>query len=215
MISLRRSVAPSLRRCPPLCCLAITLATAGCETYRIEYHRRPAYYKSAAVGQLEDEVTLEDGTVLIFTSRGGEPRTDDSDGEPGERFQIRQELDDGTIVLRAFLPQHVLANTMTCLRNQEYELIWEQLLAERTKHSYELSEMGYEEFAGFFQANRMELAATLTRLMLGLSRGESFMENVGGGVVRFRFHPRIAPQFEFKSAEVIGEGGGLKLLMIQ
>ncbi len=195
--------------------LAITLATAGCETYRIEYHRRPAYYKSAATGQLEDEVTLEDGTVLIFTSRGGEARTDGSDGEPGERFQIRQELDDGTIVLRAFLPQHVLANTMTCLRNQEYELIWEQLLAERTKHSYELSEMGYEEFAGFFRANRMELAATLTRLMLGLSRGESFMENVGGGVVRFRFHPRIAPQFEFKTAEVIGEGGGLKLLIIK
>ena len=75
--------------------------------------------------------------------------------------------------------------------------------------------MGYEEFAAFFQANRMELAATLTRLMLGLSRGESFMKNVGGGVVLFSFHPRIAPQFEFKTAEVVGEGGSLKLLMIQ
>jgi len=196
-------------------CVAITLATVGCETYRVEYHRRPAYYKNAAIGQLEDEIILEDGTVLIFTPRKSKTRTNSPGSEPVDRFQVREELDDGTIVLRAFLPQHVLANTLTCLRNQEYVLIWEQLLAVRTKHSYELREMGYEEFAAFFQANRMELAATLTRLMLGLSRGESFMENVGGGVVRFSFHPRIAPQFEFKTAEVVGEGGGLKLLIIQ
>ena len=202
-------------RCLAFGCVAISLATVACETYRVEYHRRPAYYKSAAVGQLEDEITLEDGTVLIFSPRENEVRTDGADSEADARFQIREELDDGTIVLRAYLPQQILANTLTCLRNQEYELIWEQLLADRTKHSYELREMGYEAFAAFFGANRMELAATLTRLMLGLSRGESFMENVGGGVVRFSFHPRIAPQFEFKVAEVVGEGGGLKLLMIQ
>ena len=204
-----------IRRCLVLGCVALTLATAGCETYRVEYHRRPAYYKSAAVGQLEDEITLEDGTVLIFSPRETEARTDGADSGADARFQIREELDDGTIVLRAYLPQQVLANTLTCLRNQEYDLIWEQLLADRTKRSYELREMGYEEFAAFFGANRMELAATLTRLMLGLSRGESFMENTGGGVVRFSFHPRIARQFEFKVAEVVGEGGGLKLLMIQ
>ncbi len=208
----RPFIAPLLR-CA-LLAIALT-ATTACETYRVEYHRRPAYYKNAAVGQLEDTITLEDGTVLIFTSRQSETRRDGSGSDPAQRFQIREELDDGTIVLRAFLPQHVLANTMTCLRNQEYTLIWEQLLAERTRHSYELREMGYEEFAAFFEANRMELAATLTRLMLGLSRGESFMENIGGGVVRFRFHPRIAPQFKFKVAEVVSEGGGLKLLMIQ
>ncbi len=67
----------------------------------------------------------------------------------------------------------------------------------------------------FFTANRLELASTLTRLMLGLSRGESFMGNVGDGVVRFYFHPRIGPEFEFKTVEVIAEGGSLKLLMIK
>ncbi len=193
--------------------VGFTFATAGCETYRVEYHRRPAFYKSAAVGKLEDRVTLEDGTVLVYTTRGDEQPT--GDGVSGKRFQVREELDDGTIILRAMLPQHVLANTMTCLRNQEYELIWDQLLSKQTKHSYELQDQGYDQFAAFFEANRLELGATLTRMMLGLSRGESYMENLGGGVILYRFHPRIASQFQFKTAKVVAEGGGLKLLIIE
>ena len=203
-------------------CIAIMVIMAvagGCESYRVEYHTRPAFYRNATSGAMQDKVTLEDGTVLVFTSRDlsgdvGDSRDDMGDG-PSERFQVREELDDGTIVLRAFLPQQVMSNTMTCLRNQEYELIWEQLLSEQTKRSYEAREQGYDEFAAFFTANRLELAATLTRLMLGLSRGESFMGNVGDGVVRFYFHPRIGPEFEFKTVEVVAEGGGLKLLMIK
>ena len=189
----------------------------GCESYRVEYHKRPPFYKNAMSGTTDDSITLDDGTVLVFTSRATSNAGDGGgtgDG-PSERFQIREEFDDGTIVLRALLPQHVLANTMTCLRNQEYELIWEQLLSEETKRSYEAREQDYEDFAVFFAANRLELAATLTRLMLGLSRGESFMNNDGGGVVRFYFHPRIGPEFEFKTVEVVAEGGGLKLLMIK
>ncbi len=193
--------------------VAFTFASAGCQTYRVEYHRRPAFYKSAAVGELEDRVTLEDGTVLVYSTRGGSQVS--GDAASGERFQIREELDDGTIILRAMLPQHVLANTMTCLRNQEYQLIWDQLLSKRTKRSYELHDQGYDQFAAFFGANRLELGATLTRMMLGLSRGESYMENMGGGVILYRFHPRIASEFEFKTVKVIAEDGGLKLLIIE
>ncbi len=197
-------------------CIAIMSVVGGCESYRIEYHKRPAYYRTAGSGAMQDSVTLEDGTVLVFTSRDLSGDEGDQTGDvSSERVRIREELVDDTIVLRAFLPQHVLANTMTCLRNQEYELIWEQLLSEQTKRSYEAREQGYEEFAVFFTANRLELAATLTRLMLGLSRGESFMGNVGDGVVRFYFHPRIGSEFEFKTVEVVAEGGSLKLLMIK
>ncbi len=74
---------------------------------------------------------------------------------------------------------------------------------------------GRAVFQAFFGTNRHDLAATVTRLLLGLVRGEAFMENVGGGVIRFRFHPRIATQFRFKTAELVSEGGGLRLLMIR
>jgi hypothetical protein len=196
-------------------CLAIA-ASAGCKGYRIEYIKRPAYYRDALPGGGEDRVTLEDGTVLVFTTRDtAQDLAPKSAGDKGEPFRIRQEKEDGTVVLRALLPQHVLANALTCLRNQEYQLMWDQLVAARTHREYELREQGYEEFARFSAANRQELAATLTRMLLGLSRGESMMENVGGGVVRFYFHPRIGSAFKFKTAEVIAEGGGLRLLMIR
>lgn len=203
-------------RAARVCCLGLTgLVIAACSTYRVEYHRRPGFYRNTAAGPQPDQVTLEDGTVLVFSDRQATSeltRQADSDSQP---YQIREELDDGTIVLRALLPQHVLANALTCLRNQEYELIWEQLLAEQTRRAYALQEQGFEECEEFFSANRNELVAMLTRLLMGLVRGEAFMENVGGGVVRFRFHPRVATQFQFKTAEVVSEGGGLKLLMIR
>jgi hypothetical protein len=197
------------------CAVLAGLAAAACSTYRVEYHPRPGYYRNTAAGPQPDRVTLDDGTVVVFTTR--EPTSElTQQAESGaEPFQIREELDDGTVVLRALLPQHVLANTLTCLRNREYELIWEQLLAERTRRAYELRGQGLEEFEAFFSANRGELVATLTRLLLGLVRGESFMENVGGGVVRFRFHPRVGTEFRFKTAEVVSEGGDLKLLLIR
>jgi hypothetical protein len=197
-------------------CLGLTaLAVSACSSYRVEYHKQPSYFRSVTAGGQPEQVTLEDGTVLVFTTR--EPTSEltrqaDSGADP---YQIRDEFEDGTIVLRALLPQHVLANTLTCLRNQEYDLIWEQLLAEQTKRAYVARGQGAEEFEAFCSANRNELAATLTRLLLGLVRSESFMENVDGGVVRFRFHPRVATEFQFKTAEVVSEGGGLKLLIIR
>jgi hypothetical protein len=194
------------------------LATlAGCESYRVEYHTRPAYMMNAAGLQDNDEVTLEDGTKIVYSTRhasptdvartGGEPRSD--------RYRIRDETEDGEVELRALLPQHVLANMLTCLRNEEYELIYDQLLSDRTKREYEMRGQGPEQFEAFCATNRLELAATLTRMLLGLANGDAFMKNVGGSVVRFYFHPRIAPQFRYKTVEVIAEGGGLKLLMIK
>lgn len=195
--------------------LAAAACAAGCQTYRVEYHHRPSFYRNAMGGELPDRVQLDDGTVLVFTNQPGGAQAPDTDGGGGEPFRIREEMEDGTIVLRALLPQHVLANALTCIRNEEYELIWAQLLAEQTRRAYELREQGYEEFAEFMSTNRMELAATLTRLIMGLSRQESFMQNVGAGVIRFSFHPRISSQFKFKTAEVVSEGGGLRLKVIK
>ena len=95
-------------------CIAIISVVGGCASYRVEYHKRPAYYKNSMAGPMEDNVTLADGTVLIFTSRSMSDDDNDQDSDlmgdgPRERMQIREESDDGTIVLRAFLPEHVLA----------------------------------------------------------------------------------------------------------
>ncbi len=188
------------------------VAAWGCATYRIEYHRRPAFHRQAAMGKLPDRVTLEDGTIIVFEEDGVR-----AGGRGGVRkpFQIRLKRDDGSIVLRCRMPEDVLVNTITCLRNEEYELLWEQMLSDRTKAAYEERLEGVEEFSAFFARNRRDLVAALTRMRLGIPRQEVIIENVGGGVIRYRFRPHIATQFKFKRLEVISEGPGLKLLMIR
>ena len=194
--------------------VVLLAAALGCEEYRIEHHRRPAYYRDAAVGELPDRITLADGTVIVYETINGPGDLKTRVGIDEKVFQIREEFEDGSVVLRARVPEQVLANTLTCLRNQEYELLWEQLLSERTRRSYELQGKGVEDFANYFGKRRNDLAKTINRMMLGIPRNEVIMENIGSGVIRIRFHPQVGRLFRFKTVDVVSEGPGLKLLLI-
>jgi len=191
------------------------LWASGCESYRIEYHRRPGFYRRAAEGKLAEQVMLDDGTVIVYRDRiaAGRPRTAGNDDL--KFFRIREQAPDGSTILRARLPQDVLANTLTCLRNREYELLWEQMLSQQTKSSYEAEGQGAEEFAAFFEKHRTNLAATVSRMLLGLTANEVIVENLGGGRIRCRFYPHMARNFRFKTVELVSEQGGLRLLMIR
>ena len=197
-----------------LTAIVMALTGASCREQRTEYHKRPAFYEKASMQKLENEVVLEDGTIIKYNAdRGG---TDDRPGDPqGKQFQIRQEHEDGTVTLSAMLPEHVLANTLTCVRNEEYQLLYEQLLAERTKLADEEAGQGAEEFISFFRKNRHELTATLTRMVAGIPAQEVKFGEMGDGVTRCRLRPQIAEPFKFKTVDVVNEGGRLKLLMIR
>jgi hypothetical protein len=183
----------------------------GCEPYRIEYHRRPEYYSKLVEGDLPNRVVLEDGTVIVYNAE----RDSGVQQEEKRPFMIREEMEDGTIVLRAALPQHVIANTLTCISNREYELLWDQMLSERTKMAYEAEGQGAEEFGAFFSKHREELAKTLNRMMRGLVSHDVVVEQAGNGVIVLRFWPQVAQQFKFRRVEIVHEGLGLKLLLIR
>ncbi|UCD75260.1 MAG: hypothetical protein JSV91_15935 [Phycisphaerales bacterium] len=189
----------------------------GCKPYRIEYRDRPSFYHRAAGEELPDREVLEDGTVVLY--RTNDPRSDyqrsrevDEEGKP---FRIREEKEDGSIVLRAFLPEHVLANTLTCLQNEEYKLLWRQGLAERTKQAYESRGEGVEEFAAFFRRHRQELARTLNRMILGIPREEVEVVWASDAAVGCRLRRHVADQFVFTQVEMVREGRDLKLRIIQ
>lgn len=194
---------------------AIVLLSA-CEPYRIEYVKHPEFHRSAGRGSIPDRTVLPDGTIVVNVY-GDDDETElqrkaNSQSEP---FKIREEKEDGRIIVRAILPEHVLANTMTCLRNEEYEILWNQLLSERTKLAYSEQGLTKEDFIQFFHENRQELARTLNRMILGLPRQEVVTDNLGQGVLQYRFVPQVAGAFKFRKVQIIGEGYGLKLLLIQ
>ncbi|MHC4909556.1 MAG: hypothetical protein ACYTF9_07560 [Planctomycetota bacterium] len=188
------------------------MCTAGCEPYRIEYRERPSYYDDAVDGDLPDREVLDDGTVVVYRKR------DESDlARKGEAkdFLIREEFEGGRVVLRGFLPEHVLANTLTCLQNEEYELMWEQLVAEQTRAAYRNQGKGQEEFAAFFAKRRRDIAATVNRMLLGIPRNEVVSDNLGGGMIQLRFVPQVAGQFKFRTITMGSSANGLKLVMIR
>jgi hypothetical protein len=214
---------------PPVRATSILLALAtlaalgpGCEPYRIEYRRRPAYYARMMDGPAPDRVVLDDGTVVLYNASEATKKMSaeaitraakrDADADV---FRIRDEQEDGSVVLRALLPEHVIANTLTCLRTQEYDLIWEQLLAEDTKLAYTAEGQGKAEFTAFFLKNRIPLAKTLNRMRIGFATYETVVSKQPGGIIECSFWPQVAKQMQFKKVRIIRENFGLKLLIIE
>lgn len=199
--------------------LLLVASAVSCQQYRVEHHKRPAFYQRAISGELPDQVTLDDGTVIKYepveaTSTLGR-KTEDG----RKSFEIREESEapDGTklITLRAMLPEHVLVNTLTCLRNEEYALLYEQMLGERARERHEQEGGGVEEFSASLRKNRHDLVATLTRMVAGLPHEEVAIVSNGDGVIRCRLRPQIAQPFKFTTVDVVKEGTAMKLLRIE
>ncbi len=190
------------------------MALAACQPERVEYHRRPAFYERASQQKLPDELVMEDGTVIKYIT-DSRPGIVGRNGEDGTKpFQTREEKN-GEVTLHALLPEHVLENALTCLRDQEYQLLYDKLLAQRKRDEYAQAGQGFAEFEAFCRKNRHELAATLTRMLTGIASMEVSFTDLGQGVTRCRMRSQIAGPFRFRMVDVVKENQELKLLMIQ
>ena len=195
--------------------IATILGLAACKPYRIEYHRRPSFHKVMSIEPLEDRVVLEDGSVIVYSDRVRATSDSVTQSSDTERFKIREEMTDGTVVLRALLPAHVVAHTLYCLKLHEYQLLWDQVLSEETKQAYAAEGKGVEEFTAYMKKHRTDLAKMLNRMRLGFVTHEVVVENVGAEYIICRFWPRVGELFKFKRVEIVREGFGLKLAMIR
>lgn len=193
----------------------IAVVFAGCQPYRVEYRTRPEYYREAAVGGLPERQVLEDGTVLVYRTRDLYGTAKSSAGRQGETFKIREELPDGSIVLRALIPEHVIANLIECLDNEEYELIYEQLLSEHTRLEWEGLGHDVDDFAAHFAQNQAEMRRSLMRVYMGFAHLDTLIESHGNGVIEARLASHVAGSARFTRVRMIREGFGLKLLMIR
>lgn len=196
--------------------LVVPIALVACEPYRIERHVRPAFYQTASQTALPDEIELDDGTIVQYVAPKAASARNDPDADPDAKpFEIREEFDDGTVVVRCILPEHVIANTMTCLRNREYEVMWDQLIAQPTRNAYETDGLGFDDFADFMDGERPEIMKTLNRMSFGFLGQDVVLESGSRGALRARFSPRLASEFRFTIVEMTMEKDGLKLAMIR
>jgi hypothetical protein len=192
------------------------LVHTGCEPYRIEYRQRPAFYQRASAQELPSEVVLEDGTVMKFSEkRAGRSEASQKTLADADRIEIREKTSDGSVTLRAFAPEHVLAHAKQCIRQREYGLLWDQLLAAETRAVYLKSGQDYPDFAGFCERNRGDLMEMFNRMGFGFYSSDVVQESIGNDAFRVRLHPSLGSQFKFTEFDVVREPDGLKWLMVR
>lgn len=223
----QRRTASALRVARLPCVLALALAPCACQEERVEYQYRPSYM---AGPDAPSEILLPDGTKVIFVDKPmGEtalertrPRADARSGAPGtdgkaapaRQFEPRSVEEDGRVVLRNFTTDHVVANTMQCLRNEEYQLIWDQLLAPETRKAYE-EQGGYEQFVQWCRTNRRPTMELLNRMQFDSLGSAVVVDKLGNNRLRARLSPHLWDQFKLRVIEFRYTEDGMKLVTIR
>lgn len=218
-------------RAPRAACAALAscAALAACSQERVEYRYRPAYLSGPGA---PSETRLADGTRVVFVDRDrtattlersgavaapmpAEPRLDpDGKPVPVKEFEPREVLEDGTVVLRCIMPDHVVANAMTCFRNEEYRLMWDQLLAPESVAAWE-RDGGFEAFERWCRASRKPAMELLNRMRFNAVGSDVAMRQLGGGRMRASLSPHLWEQFRLRVVEFEQTPDGMRLLSIR
>lgn len=211
----------------------LTVALASCQQYRIERYQRPQFYYEASDGELKDEWIAPDGTVVKFTAEapaadealekqavGSKREVDqDGDGKPDEvqPTPIWEEREDGSITMRAFLPQHVLSNMMEALRAERYSDFYDQMLSKIARDGLDAQYQGQgkKAFIKWCVKNRAKLMEMLNRMNFGYMSSDVVLRKMGSDGYRIGFTPRVAEQFKFKVVDVVYEKGAARLVGVR
>ena len=187
----------------------------SCEETRVQYRKTPAFYgRMADVQGLEGGQT-RDGTEIRFVQRESNALEGFKD-HTGKAFYMREVRSDGSTALNALAPEHVLFNTLDCLANQEYELLWDEMISESTRAWYDGEESGGKDAClEFFRVNRKEISAMLNRMKGGMHLGEVVRSEPEQGLLRLRLTRQIAHQFVFTELDTRWENGKYVLVMIR
>lgn len=197
--------------CIGLLFLAIAFAVvAGCKTQRIEYHTRPAWHYSMT-NSIQNEVVRDDGTIVRYAPIGG------SASSAVRKYLDSIELEKvdeitGEVTLHAVLPEHLLTQTLVCLRDRNWDLLYDQILSESAKRYFGERDEG--PFEAFFDGNRRELAKSIRRMIQGKAFGDVFATEKGNLLIH-TFSPRMVGNFKFKKITFLRDGEYLKLHSIE
>ena len=105
---------------------------------------------------------------------------------------------------------------MNCLRTREYQLIWDQLIAQSTLDLYKEKDQGVEVFTAVMEERRVDLGRTLTRIQRGLRTNDARMKKAPNGVLRIELRPSVAGEYRYTKIDMVQEEqGNFMLIRIQ
>lgn len=195
-----------------LSCLLL-LSLIGCETQKVEYHTRSAWQYSMRGTSLEDEVVREDGTIMKYTIVGS------SASQNVQKYldSIEMETKDketGKISLNAVLPEQLLSQTLVCLRDRKWDILYDQILSLSAQNYFQSQSDDLVTFKNFFEINRRELAKLFQKMIQGRHFGDILINDTGT-FLELAFSPNMAGDFQFRKIILQREGQFLKLHSIE
>jgi len=133
---------------------------------------------------------------------------------PTEELKLREELPDGTVVLRAVMPEHVVSHFSYALKNHEYAPFYAQMLSREARASYDKAG-GEAAFTAWAEGNRKDLLAFITRMASGWNGALVVADRPAPMRLRYRLDRRTLPDIRFEIIEIENEAGGLRLAMVR
>ena len=192
--------------------LLIFIAAAGCTTQKIEYRTRPAWHYTMS-NTIKNEVTRDDGTLVKYVSIGGQNSATVQEYLDSIQLEEVDELT-GKLTLRAVLPEHVLSQLLTCLRDRNWDLLFDQILSDEARYYFESRENGIAEFRYFFINNRRDLAKVLQRMIRGNAFGDVKLIDEGS-FTKITLASHASGDYKFKKVTLVRESDFLKLYSIE
>ena len=197
-----------------VCVLSILICLCvGCETYTVEYRKRPEYYANWG-DEVPDRLVREDGTVVMYNA-------DPKEGDPGAPIGPQRspwiERDNGTIEIDARTPEEMLAVILQCLQSKRWDVMWEQVLAEQTRLAYDTNSNSKDAFKAEMERKRVKMARTLNRMIAALGTHEVIMESAGPNALRIRLWPQTVREakLDIKEVILIEENFGIRLATVR
>ena len=220
---------------------AVSMSLSSCGP-SVVYRARPGFASSE---ELPDEVTLNDGTVIRYVSRGeylarkraekegreyeaSSRKASAKEAPTGESFVAWDESLEGSVHMKAIMPEHVVSNAMRAFREERYGELWDQMVTQavrsRAARDIELERanqppdaleseeridsaiLARDQFILWCTNARSDVMTLLNRMSFGFSTNAIIMTKSGPTSLRLELTPQISAEFRYKVVDIEFEG---------
>ncbi|MGP1272092.1 MAG: hypothetical protein ACTS22_02045 [Phycisphaerales bacterium] len=125
---------------------------------------------------------------------------------------VREELDDGTVILRARSARHLMKHIYETLRDDELELFTEQVLSRATRDEFAQHGATAEEGFRFLQRHFEDIDKLFARMPMAEYAPNAIYEQIGAGAHRLRLVGGIGRELKWQGFDMVMEDGEQRLL---
>lgn len=159
--------------------------------------------------QVSDQEQMDRWTKLLAKN----PKN--VEGEAVEGRPLRRKMQDGKYILISRAPHELMQHLFETLRDQEYDLLEQEVLSQRTRSEYLARGKKPREAVEWLVRNQSDVEALLVSMPAGEQTPGVLMTPIGNNA--FALSPSGAEvlDLKYKTLDVVIERGQFKLLMIR